>query len=218
MTDNTQTSLHSKSSHDRTHALPFKIKETSTRPLLSAVKHSANSIQNTNISDNLSNFDDAFTLRSTPISYHSTASRPKRGQCQLSARCYPFVREQMPLRYKIDAEMNDSEYYMSCITDDTNDSALQHGNMEASKVLSKQQDFIRRLPVHLSKYILGYLDSHSLINCICVSKHWRMLAEEVKNELRIQHLTKDDIMLIQVKFVNISAFMSHIHPFLNYKI
>ena len=106
----------------------------------------------------------------------------------------------MPLRYKNETESSDSEYYMSCVTDDPSDGALKHGHKEPYKVFSKQQDFIRRLPVHLSKYILGYLDSHSLINCIGVSKHWRMLAEEVKNELRIQHLTKDDIMLIQVNF------------------
>ena len=148
--------------------------------------------------DNLSNFDDAFTLRSTPLSHHSSVGRLQRGSSQLSARCYPFVREQLPLRYKNEADLSDSEYYISCMADDTDDSVGPLVNAEVYSSISKQQDFIRRLPVHVSKYILGFLDSHSLISCICVSKHWRMLAEEVKKELRIQHLTKDDIMLIQV--------------------
>ena len=107
----------------------------------------------------------------------------------------------MPVKYKSETELNESECYISCIADDFTDNNLTHSHTDLYKVISKQQDFIRRLPVHLSKYILGFLDSYSLINCICVSKHWRMLAEEVRNELKLQGLAKDDIMLIQVNFI-----------------
>ena len=166
--------------------------------MLSAGSHSTNIGQTIDDLDNLSYFDDSFTLRSTPISHHSTTGRVQQSYGRLSARCYPFVKEPLPLRHKSETDLSDSEYYMSCVADDYGDSVAQHSDIKSYAALSKQQDFIRRLPVHLSKYILGYLDSQSLVNCICVSKHWRILAEEVRNELRAQDITKDDIMLIQV--------------------
>ncbi len=64
--------------------------------------------------------------------------------------------------------------------------------------LPMQRDFIRRLPVHLSKMILGFLDASSLVNCVCVSNHWRFLAEEVMNETLTQQIMREDVMLIQV--------------------
>jgi len=193
--EKTQVSSGGQSSILKIPVSPVNVNEGSTRHLLSAFTGSETYA--VNASDNLSTFDDTFTLRSTPVAHQSTVGRLQKGHTQLSARCYPFVREQLPVRYKSEIEMNDSECYISCIADDFTDNDLKHSHTDLYKVISKQQDFIRRLPVHLSKYILGFLDNHSIINCICVSKHWRMLAEEVKNELKLQGLTKDDIMLIQ---------------------
>ena len=60
------------------------------------------------------------------------------------------------------------------------------------------KDFIRCLPVHLSKCILGMLDKNSLTNCLCLSKHWRLLAEEVKQDCMVHQIMAEEIMLMQV--------------------
>lgn len=44
----------------------------------------------------------------------------------------------------------------------------------------KYKDFLRCLFVYLFKRILGMLDKSSLINCLCLSKYWRVFVEEVK--------------------------------------
>lgn len=62
----------------------------------------------------------------------------------------------------------------------------------------KYKDFIRCLPVHLSKRILGMLDKNSLTNCLCLSKHWRVLAEEVKQDYMVHQIMVEEIMLMQV--------------------
>ena len=62
----------------------------------------------------------------------------------------------------------------------------------------KYKDFLRCLPVHLSKQILGMLDKSSLTNCLCLSKHWRVLAEEVKQDYMVHQLMTEEIMLMQV--------------------
>lgn len=67
----------------------------------------------------------------------------------------------------------------------------------------KYKDFLRCLPVHLSKRILGMLDKNSLTNCLCLSKHWRVLAEEVKQDYMVHQLMTEEIMLMQVSFNNL---------------
>jgi len=60
------------------------------------------------------------------------------------------------------------------------------------------RDFIRSLPVHIAKYILGYLDIASLHNALCVSTNWRTLVEEVHNEFRVNQDLIEEVMLMQV--------------------
>lgn len=62
----------------------------------------------------------------------------------------------------------------------------------------RYKDFLRCLPVHLSKRILGMLDKNSLTNCLCLSKHWRVLAEEVKQDYMVHQMMTEEIMLMQV--------------------
>ena len=64
--------------------------------------------------------------------------------------------------------------------------------------VSKYKDFIRCLPVHLSKYIFSLLDKNSLTNCLCISKHWRLLAEEVQKDFLVHQLMTEEVMLMQV--------------------
>ncbi|XP_074649289.1 F-box and WD repeat domain containing protein 10B-like [Tubulanus polymorphus] len=63
--------------------------------------------------------------------------------------------------------------------------------------VSKHKDFIRCLPVHLSKYILSYLDQGSLFNGLCVSRYWRMIVEEVHREHFVNQQLWEDVMLMQ---------------------
>lgn len=97
--------------------------------------------------------------------------------------------------------------------DDTDDEGFDDGSLEsidpacivmpastkAHSGVSKYKDFVRFLPVHLAKNILGFLDQSSLHNCICVSKNWRSLAEEVHKEFFVNQHLREDVMLMQVR-------------------
>eukprot|EP00794_Sanderia_malayensis_P008819 gene8819-9764_t len=153
--------------------------------------------------ENPSVIDEAFELKSTEISISPLSSshhlRQHRGQSsRLSARCYPYTVQPRDSRYSKSSENSDSDDYLSLDDDTTETSGSQSGLFRTVyRILPKHRDFIRRLPVHLSKRILGFLDTSSLVNCVCVSKHWRILAEEVRNETLTQQIMREDVMLIQ---------------------
>uniref|UniRef100_A0A8C0G7X1 F-box domain-containing protein n=1 Tax=Chelonoidis abingdonii TaxID=106734 RepID=A0A8C0G7X1_CHEAB len=63
--------------------------------------------------------------------------------------------------------------------------------------VNKYKDFIRCLPTHLSKYILGFLDTKSLNRCTSVSQHWAFLAKEVKKEHLSHSLVLEEIVYLQ---------------------
>ncbi|KAL6052291.1 hypothetical protein STEG23_014404 [Scotinomys teguina] len=62
---------------------------------------------------------------------------------------------------------------------------------------SKHLDFIRYLPLHLSKYILKMLDKNSLNRCASVSQHWADLTQQVKLDLSMQPFIQNQISLLQ---------------------
>ncbi|XP_021069450.1 CMT1A duplicated region transcript 1 protein isoform X1 [Mus pahari] len=62
---------------------------------------------------------------------------------------------------------------------------------------SKYRDFIRDLPLHLSKYILRMLDKNSLNKCIFVSQHWATLAQQVKVDQSMHSFIQNQISLLQ---------------------
>ena len=64
----------------------------------------------------------------------------------------------------------------------------------------RYKDFIRCLPVHISKYILAMLDTVSLYNCVCVSHNWRILVEEVHREYYVNQQLWEEVMLLQVGY------------------
>ena len=72
------------------------------------------------------------------------------------------------------------------------------GSSKAYSGVAKHKDFIRYLPIHISKCILGMLDQVSLFNCVCVSKNWRYVAEEVHKEYYINQHLQEEVMLMQV--------------------
>ncbi|XP_039083328.1 CMT1A duplicated region transcript 1 protein isoform X2 [Hyaena hyaena] len=61
----------------------------------------------------------------------------------------------------------------------------------------KYWDFIRYLPVHLSKYILSMLDKTSLNRCAYVSRHWASLAQQVKKDHSIHTFLQNQIAFLQ---------------------
>ncbi|XP_053749081.1 F-box and WD repeat domain containing protein 10B isoform X4 [Panthera pardus] len=61
----------------------------------------------------------------------------------------------------------------------------------------KYQDFIRHLPIHLSKYILSMLDKNSLNRCAFVSQHWAALAQQVKKDLSMHTFIQNQIAFLQ---------------------
>ncbi len=63
---------------------------------------------------------------------------------------------------------------------------------------ARGKDFIRCLPVHLSKGILGRLDPASLKICMHVSSNWKVLAQEVQSERHLKQSLHSEIAQLQV--------------------
>ena len=105
-----------------------------------------------------------------------------------------FEREFFSEDYMSGDEDDDENFIRSLTPSGLESESLQLGS-------EKYKDFLRCLPVHLSKRILGMLDKNSLTNCLCLSKHWRVLAEEVKQDYMVHQLMTEEIMLMQVSFL-----------------
>ncbi|XP_045634092.1 CMT1A duplicated region transcript 1 protein isoform X2 [Ursus americanus] len=68
---------------------------------------------------------------------------------------------------------------------------------DLSSGVSKYRDFIRNLPIHLSKYILSMLDKNSLNRCALVSQHWATLVQQVKMDLSMHTFIQNHIAFLQ---------------------
>ncbi|XP_043330662.1 CMT1A duplicated region transcript 1 protein [Cervus canadensis] len=68
---------------------------------------------------------------------------------------------------------------------------------ELSSGVSRYRDFIRQLPIHLSKYILSFLDRSTLNRCSFVSQHWAALAQQVKTDLSMHSFIQRQIAFLQ---------------------
>ncbi|XP_063125086.1 F-box and WD repeat domain containing 10 isoform X1 [Rattus norvegicus] len=74
--------------------------------------------------------------------------------------------------------------------------SLDHVQLLSSG-FSKYRDFIRDLPLHLSKYILRMLDKNSLNKCVFVSQHWATLVQQVKVDQSMHSFIQNQITLLQ---------------------
>ncbi|XP_046888669.1 CMT1A duplicated region transcript 1 protein [Hypomesus transpacificus] len=63
--------------------------------------------------------------------------------------------------------------------------------------VSRNRDFIRGLPVHIAKYILGLLDKTSLGICRDVSRHWRYLTEGTQEDINAIRTKQNQAMMMQ---------------------
>lgn len=133
----------------------------------------------------------------SPVSQcHSRSIPPSRQSSRRPANeMTDFEREFFSEDY-MSGDEEDDENFISSLTQ--NDSFMRDYSGSG-----KYKDFLRCLPVHLSKRILGMLDKSSLTNCLCLSKHWRVLAEEVKQDYMVHQLMTEEIMLMQVSFNNL---------------
>ncbi|XP_069337987.1 F-box and WD repeat domain containing protein 10B isoform X3 [Eulemur rufifrons] len=68
---------------------------------------------------------------------------------------------------------------------------------DVSSVFSKYRDFIRHLPIHLSKYILRLLDRNTLNKCASVSQHWAAVAQQVRIDMSSQNFVQNQITVLQ---------------------
>ncbi|XP_058415239.1 F-box and WD repeat domain containing protein 10B isoform X3 [Diceros bicornis minor] len=66
-----------------------------------------------------------------------------------------------------------------------------------SSGVSKYRDFIRLLPIHLSKYTLSMLDKNTLNRCASVSQHWAALVQQVKMDLSTHTFIQNQIAILQ---------------------
>ncbi|XP_078426799.1 F-box and WD repeat domain containing protein 10B [Cetorhinus maximus] len=70
-------------------------------------------------------------------------------------------------------------------------------SFEATSGVTHHKDFLRCLPIHLAKCILGFLDQKSLKRCMCVSRHWAFLAKEIiRDKLALQCIF-DEVVKLQ---------------------
>ncbi|XP_037665822.1 CMT1A duplicated region transcript 1 protein [Choloepus didactylus] len=68
---------------------------------------------------------------------------------------------------------------------------------DLSSGFSKYRDFIRHLPIHISKHILSLLDKNSLNRCASVSRHWATLAQQVKMDHSMHAFIQTQIAVLQ---------------------
>lgn len=128
----------------------------------------------------------------SPLSHSRSRSIPPSRQSsrRLANDMTDFEREFFSEDY-MSGDEGDDESFINSLT--------QKESVESDCIgFEKYKDFLRCLPVHLSKRILGMLDKNSLTNCLCLSKHWRSLAEEVKQDYMVHQLMTEEIMLMQV--------------------
>ncbi|XP_067914122.1 F-box and WD repeat domain containing protein 10B isoform X2 [Heterodontus francisci] len=76
-------------------------------------------------------------------------------------------------------------------------SIIVTSSFQATSGVTSHKDFLRCLPIHLAKYILGFLDQQSLKRCTLVTRHWAYLAKEVTRDKLAHKCIFDELMRSQ---------------------
>ncbi|XP_034646153.1 CMT1A duplicated region transcript 1 protein [Trachemys scripta elegans] len=105
-----------------------------------------------------------------------------------------WPRDLAHMHYERAASVDDDISSMSSIDPA---SAVVPAAFQSASNVNKYKDFIRCLPTHLSKYILGFLDTKSLNRCTSVNQHWAFLAKQVKQEHLSHSLVVEEIVYLQ---------------------
>ncbi|XP_029456159.1 CMT1A duplicated region transcript 1 protein isoform X2 [Rhinatrema bivittatum] len=108
-------------------------------------------------------------------------------------------RSQDILLRKIKHFLDEKKDQVTNYPDPSDDPALMlvPTSFQSSSGVSQYKDFIRCLPVHVSKCILGLLDANSLSVCWHVSLHWRYLAEETLRDKEVERAVQNEAMVLQ---------------------
>ncbi|CAL8302794.1 unnamed protein product [Lota lota] len=63
--------------------------------------------------------------------------------------------------------------------------------------VGRHRDFLRCLPIHLAKRLLGLLDKHTLRCCRNVSQYWRYLADDLVLDQNAQKVVRNQVLIMQ---------------------
>ncbi|KAM3921016.1 F-box/WD repeat-containing protein 10 [Leptodactylus fuscus] len=86
-------------------------------------------------------------------------------------------------------------------------------SFQSTSGVRKYKDFIRCLPVHLSKKILGYLKKKHLFSCLFVSHHWCYLTKDLLLDLDAETLVRNEAMILQgTSYKGVSVSYAKIQP------
>ncbi|XP_063148692.1 F-box and WD repeat domain containing protein 10B [Candoia aspera] len=86
---------------------------------------------------------------------------------------------------------NDDDYFATLTLHPTTSPAFPQQSP------NKFKDFIRYLPIHLSKSILRMLDMKMLARCALVSPHWNFLVKQLKCDLVASRVLRNQISIFQ---------------------
>ncbi|XP_010151687.1 PREDICTED: F-box/WD repeat-containing protein 10-like [Eurypyga helias] len=78
------------------------------------------------------------------------------------------------------------------------DRTVVPASLQSASNVNRSKDLIRCLPLHLSLYILGFLDQKSLDACTAVSRCWAFRAREVRREHVCQSTVQEKILYLQL--------------------
>ncbi|XP_078082108.1 F-box and WD repeat domain containing protein 10B [Mustelus asterias] len=70
-------------------------------------------------------------------------------------------------------------------------------SFEATSGVAHHKDFLHCLPIHLSKYILSFLDERSLTNSMHVSRYWSCLGREITRDKLALQCIFDEVVKLQ---------------------
>lgn len=86
-------------------------------------------------------------------------------------------------------------------------------SFQSTSGVRKYKDFIRCLPVHLSKKILGYLKKKHLFSCLSVSRHWCYVTKELFLDLEAETLVRNEAMILQgTSYKGVSVSYAKVQP------
>ena len=165
----------------------------------------AASIPSTHYSYESLNHPELELLTRSRSEYSVISRSPFKDKTDDSSSCPSRVSSQLSINENAEVIENaDSGDETFTDDDDISLRSLAHAHFinptssQAYAGVARHKDFIRCLPVHLSKAILGLLDQVALWNCLCVSRNWRVLVEEVHKETYVNQQLWEEVMLMQV--------------------
>ncbi|XP_042305977.1 CMT1A duplicated region transcript 1 protein isoform X2 [Sceloporus undulatus] len=105
-----------------------------------------------------------------------------------------WSKESDQLSGDISEGMDDDEPRLSVVLNVTTSTPI---SPQKAPSTSNFKDFIRCLPIHLSKRILRMLDQKSLHRCSSVSLHWDFLVKELKKDVTTNRSRRSGIAFLQ---------------------